>query len=205
MKRNDSVRHPAGRLRRVLPAVAGVLVLCVAVTVLLVLLLPEDLPAAEPAEKEYVFDPVYDGDILQAPEYLELDRQIYFYDRDFNAREVLDEGQISSDGALQLLSDYLNSLINGYPEACRALFTESALAEHPVPDFAQQMIYRITLSIVAQEERDGVLRRTYCVDYMIHRNNGTYRRDVGSDAIRSEFITVIGTADGEYRIDGIRR
>lgn len=204
MKQQDRVFHPAGRLRWVLLAVAGVLALCVAVTVLLVVFLPEDAPMPEPVEKEYTFYPVYEGNILESPEYLDLDRQIYFYDRNFNAREALDESQISSDGELQLLVDYLNSLISGEPDTCRALFTESALAEHPVPDFAQQMIYCITLSVAGQEERDGMLCRTYCVDYMIHRNNGTYRRDVGSDAIRSEYITVIAVADGEYRIDSIR-
>ena len=39
-------------------------------------------------------------------------------------------------------------------------------------------------------------RVTYRVDYMIRKNNGTFRRDVGSDAIRPQYVVLLVSPDG---------
>ena len=42
---------------------------------------------------------------------------------------------------------------------------------------------------------------TYRLEYMIHRNDGTFRRDVGSDASRPQDITVRVGTDGKILIE----
>lgn len=185
----------------------GAVVLGIAVVILLVLLLPQEpqAPDGETDSSEFVFYQPYQGDILENELYLSLDRQLYWCDTLYNSKEALDDGQISADPCLTLIRAYLDSLIGGDAEGCRSLFTVSALNAAPISEFAQQMLYRIEIRLITQETENGAKRVTYRLDYMIHRNNGTYRRDVGSDAVRPEYLTIIEIADGEYRIDGIRR
>ena len=189
----------------------AVLVACAAVmlagltVVLLTVLLPKDKPTPEPGSRPISFYPVWEGNVRENEQYLGLDRQFYLCNPDYGIKEALDAGQMDSDPKLALLRDYINSLIDGYPNACRALFTASALAETPVPDFAQQMIWQVEITETEAKTENGVARTTYCLEYRIYRNNGTYRRDVGSNAARPEYLTLIEIADGEYRIDSLRR
>mgnify|MGYP006919065178 FL=1 len=196
-KSNSSRR----RLRAALLAVGITAVLAILTVVLLVFLLPDDQPSPEPTPAPITFYPVYDGNVRENAIYLELDRQYYLCEPEYGVREALDESRISADPELSLLRDYIESLIDGYPNACRSLFTASALAQSPIPDFSQQMIYRVEITKVGTEAG----RTTYRLEYMIYRNNGTYRRDVGSDAVRPEYLTLIEVGGNTYRIDGIRR
>ena len=41
---------------------------------------------------------------------------------------------------------------------------------------------------------------TYKLDYMIYRNDGTFRRDIGSDAIRSQYLVLDCAADGSITV-----
>ena len=197
MKGNSSRR----RLRAALLAVGITAVLAILTVVLLVFLLPDDQPSPEPTPAPITFYPVYDGNVRENALYLELDRQYYLCEPEYGVREALDESRISADPELSLLRDYIESLIDGYPNACRSLFTASALAENPIPDFSQQMIYRVEITKTGTEAG----RTTYRLEYMIYRNNGTYRRDVGSDAVRPEYLTLVEVGGNTYRIDGIRR
>lgn len=193
------------RLRAAILAAGITVALAVLVVVLLVVLLPKDEPAPEPDTRPITFYPVWDGDVRENELYLGLDRQFYLCDPDYGSKEALDDDQLEADPKLALLRDYINSLINGYPNACRSLFTAAALAEDPVPDFAQQMIWRVEITKTEEQIEEGTTRTTYCLEYMIYRNNGTYRRDVGSNAVRPEYLTLIEVAEGEYRIDSLRR
>lgn len=193
------------RRRSVLLAVAVTLAVIVLTVTLLLLLLPEDQAPTDPSGGSTVFYPPYDGDVRENGAYLALDRQFYLCDPDYGSREAIDDGQFAANAELALLRDYINSLIDGYPNACRSLFTASALDASPIPDFEQQMIYRVEISRVSQEVSGGEKRVTYSLSYMIYRNNGTYRRDVGSNAVRPEYLTLLEVSEGDYRIDGLRR
>ncbi len=190
------------RLRTAL-LIAGIFVgIAVLALVLLNVLLPkEENQNEQNTAKTIKFYSVYDGDVRENEIYLELDRQFYLCDDHYGTKEAIDENQFAGDAKLALIRDYINSLIDGYPDACRSLMTEKALAETPIPDFAQQMIYRIEIT----ETESGGNKTVYCLEYLIYRNNGTYRTDVGSNASKPEYLTVTEISDGEYRIDGIRR
>lgn len=193
------------RLRTAILIACGAAALAVLAVVLLTVLLPKEEPAPQPDARPITFYPVWDGDVRENEQYLGLDRQFYLCEPEYGAKTALDDSQIAADPELSLLQDYINSLIDGYPNACRSLFTASALAENPIPDFAQQMIWRVEITKTETVTANGMTRSTYCLAYMIYRNNGTYRRDVGSNAVRPEYLTLAQTADGSYRIDRLWR
>ena len=190
------------RLRTAL-LIAGIAVVVeVTALVLLNVLLPkEESKTEQNTAKTIKFYAVYDGDVRENEVYLGLDRQFYLCDDNYGTKEAIDENQFAGDAKLALIRDYINALIDGYPDACRQLMTEKALSETPIPDFAQQMIYRIEITETESSGNETV----YCLEYLIYRNNGMYRADVGSNASKPEYLTVVETSDGEYRIDGIHR
>jgi hypothetical protein len=66
-------------------------------------------------------------------------------------------------------------------------------------------VYEMKVTRVGEETANGALRVTYRLEYRIHRNNGTYRRDVGSDAVRPEYLTLTKEETGSFRIFDIQR
>ena len=67
-----------------------------------------------------------------------------------------------------------------------------------LPRFTQQMLYQICIYYCgAETDGDGSQRVTYRVDYMIRKNNGSFRRDVGSDAIRPQYVVLLVSPDGQ--------
>ena len=72
--------------------------------------------------------------------------------------------------------------------------------------FTAQKLYNITITLQSREEiiEEGETynREIYVVEYMIRQNNGTFRTDVGSDAIRKQLV-VVTDREGEMKIDTV--
>lgn len=199
------MKHNRNRLRWAWIAAGGILAVCLLAVAALWFLLPDEGGDRTQSDPSYTFYPIYDGDVRENDYYLGLDRQLYWCEPNYGAKTALDETDISADPRLQVLAAYIESLIDGYPSACRALFTEAALASSPIPNFAQQMIYRVEITEKDSRVSDGVTHVTYSLAYMICQNNGTYRTDVGSNAVRPEYLTLVEQPDGSYLIESLVR
>jgi len=194
------------RLQIALLVCGGGVLLAILTVVLLSVLLPKDEPA-QPSQGDagtIRFYPPYDGDIRTAAIYTDLDRQFYFCDANYGSTEALSREEVSANPEWEMLWNYFDCLIDGNPEGLRALLARDANGI-PIPDFAQQMVYEMKVTRVGEETADGALRVTYRLEYRIHRNNGTYRRDVGSDAVRPEYLTLTKDENGDFRIFDIQR
>lgn len=194
------------RLRAALLICGGVILAAVLIVVLLNLLLPEDTPAQPPENAaSFTFYPPYDGDIRIYDGYLDLNRQFIYCDRNYGTEEAMLPEEIEANPEWRALQRYFDCLIDGDPDGLRALLTEEALKRITVPDFAQQMIYELRVTRIGETQEGGALRVTYRLAYSIFRNNGTYRRDVGSDSPRPEYLTLTQEENGEFRISDIQR
>ena len=80
---------------------------------------------------------------------------------------------------------------------------EVGLQNAPKGHFNPQMVYgaRITYDSRSNDEK-GVWVR-YKLEYMIHRNDGTFRNDLDSDSSKKLFFELIGYPDGTVKIDNI--
>ena len=194
-------RSHTRNIRLVILILCGVVVLGLAVLLALWLLLPEQ---KAPEQSEYYFYPVdWSVNIFETGEYSESDR-VMLYCNDplgYGLKE-----QITQDGSgmehydvnVRFLTAYLNSIISGDNETYRSLFTPQYLQTHTLPRFTQQMLYQICIYYCgAETDGDGSQRVTYRVDYMIRKNNGSFRRDVGSDAIRPQYVVLLVSPDGQ--------
>jgi len=141
------------------------------------------------------FEPNRSVNILEEQEYLGLDRRIgYKY-----YEVTMYEPEYYSDAAA-FVADALTDVIRGdHASYCarlsktylnRALYNEEFLE-----DFTMQRLYGILIEFLGEaEEKSGnntVVRTQLKVDYMIRKNDGLFRNDMGSDMIRAVVYTVV--------------
>lgn len=189
------------------------IILAFGLVVLLILLAYGILAALEGAfnhrEKEdyhssYIFyEPNYEEDIYADEGYLELNRYISLSDG--VTTSILTEEEYTTEGDdVALLVTYLQSIISGDDDMYNACFSEAYYAENEAHDrFTPQKLYNITLTKKeTQTEEDGSTLYGYTVEYMIRHNNGTFRRDLGSDSIRTQYV-VLSDREGEVKIDRV--
>ena len=67
--------------------------------------------------------------------------------------------------------------------------------------FSQQMIYEAEIRFASEEEgKDGEKISTYYLFYKLYENDGSLRRDVGSDAVVPMRVVLRTTASGDISI-----
>ena len=194
-------------LRLVLWIFAGVVLLSLVTLLLLDWLLPKP---EETPERDIYFYPVNEENIFENQDYLALNRFVYYCDDPTGyglTTQITDEDRMSFDAEVRFAEEYLNILTYGDAFALRSMCTETYLKEHSIPDFTQQMVYESRIVYYSAEgQKDGSRLVTYRLEYKIHENNGTYRRDVGSDSAKPEYLVLWISADGtQIKIENILR
>ncbi len=184
------------------------LLLAVSLLILVGILLVWEFLRKDPVEDpfgEYDFYPPYEGDILQNPAYLELNREICYCEDATGmglTAPLTEETLARADATVRFVYSYLQIIISGDTEAYNAMLGEEYLREHGAQSaFHPQMLYNITVyAYQTQTNADGSKTVTYRLDYMIYRNDGSFRRDIGSDAIRSQYLVLQCDQNGTIKI-----
>ena len=159
----------------------------------------------EEPEGEYYFYPTYEGNIMENPEYLDLDRSVVYAENASGygvSTSITEENREEFDEYVLFLYDYLQTIIAGDEEAYNACFTYDYLNEYgEQKSFSPQMLYDMRIALYGKEGSDADLRVTYQLDYCFYQNDGTFRRDVGSGASRPVYVVLVKDAAGNLRID----
>lgn len=192
--------------KKILPIIAIVLGVMILVPVILTLILqrfdkePEYELVGLP---NYTFVAPYDGDILQAPEYLRLYREIGYYDNSFGHGSMQVVTENVANPHLQFIYRYLQSIIRGDADTYNTFFSDTYFKTNPrKAPFAQQMVYDTTICFYSSEaDESGGMLYTYKINYKIHQNNGTFRRDIGSDISRPQYMVLRQNSDGSVAIE----
>ena len=209
-KRVDRERYETMRLqsekmkKKLLCIIVGVLaVIALLIAVIFFvdwIQLQKDRP--EIPDLDITFYPPYEGDIMENEEYLGLNRNVMYCDNPSGyglTMSVTDENREEFDANVLFLCDYVQTIIDGDCDAYNSFFNETYFKENdPKEDFSQQMVYNIKLRYYTQESKDLI---TYRLEYMIRRNDGTFRRDIGSDASRPQYLTLRVSEDGQISIE----
>ena len=201
-------RASAAMKKKILLSLAillGALVVVFGVVKLLELLPKKD---AGVPDGTYSFYAPYAGDIMEYPAYLELNRAIK-YCADPQGYGLTQEVNESTRGDLDpeviFLCDWIKTIIDGDAVVYNDCFSEAYWEENPRNySFHQQMLYNITLTYQSTEPVSAEEKRvTYRLEYMIFQNDGSYRRDIGSDMSRPQSVTVSSRTDGTIAIESI--
>ncbi len=157
------------------------------------------------------YEPDYDRtvNILEDPEYLELDRYISLTRGSYTV--TLDTDDLSSySPAVTVLCNLLDAIIRGDADTYNSLFSEVYYAtpgNQPENPFTMQRVYHMEIEEISEQEvtsDEGVTytEYKYMLSYEINRNDGTYRVDIGHDVSRPQYF-ILSDREGEIKIDGI--
>ena len=157
-------------------------------------------------------DPSLSRDIESDADYMSLDRAIYYRTVDgYEIRtEIPEEAYSAQPEAVQMLISWLYAARRGDVSAYNACFSPEYIQKSgEQPAFTMQKIYNITITYhgrVSDSSVSGGYARTllYSLSYCIKDNNGSLRKDMGSDVSREQYITVVEDAQGRAYVHGIR-
>lgn len=167
--------------------------------------IPEEDDASS-ATKFNFYDADWDEDIYADAGYMELNR--YISVSDGAVKTVLEQDNYAEYGdTVVFLAGYIQTIIDGDHEAYNACFSEEYWKTHEKQNiFTPQKVYNVLLTKCEEEtvteNGESYTAYTYLVEYMIYRNNGTFRRDIGSDAIGPQYL-ILTDRDHTIKIDNI--
>lgn len=155
--------------------------------------------------KSYIFYPTdYNLDVTADETYMGLDRYVY-YKNGGETFAVTDGNYAQYGKAVAFFGDYFETVIAGDTETYNTYFTDHYYeSNEPYIQFAPQMLYDILIEQLSEtQNQDGTVIYTFNVSYKIHRNDGTFRNDIDSNASKTLYYELIEDATGTVKIDRI--
>lgn len=216
----QKAKEATDRLKRIILVIAAAMVVFALVALWVIPMLDnainggeeqEEVTTARPNTVIY-YDPDYDYDIMKDQEYLELDRYIYYMDARTNETIILLDHEISGYGeGMITLKAMLDAIIAGDHETYNSLFSENYFAvegREPEEDFTMQQVYdilitRVNVTDIVDEKLGKYTQYEYTVEYKIHKNNGTFRTDLGHDDSRKQYFVMSNSTGNKVLIDQI--
>lgn len=153
----------------------------------------------------YNFYPTdYNLDITKDEVYMDLDRSVHYKVGNLSVLVLREEVDDYND-AVRFFYDYFDTIMAGDAETYNTYFTDRYYEYYePYSRFAPQMIYAIEVEQLSETaNEDGTTSWTFDVTYKIHRNDGTFRNDLDSDASKTLYYELIADRDGNVLIDYI--
>ncbi len=152
------------------------------------------------------FNENYEENIFEDEAYLALNHSVLYKKGAVTTSLDLSRKQ-EFDAPLIFLLDYIDTVKNGryqeYDKFFSALyFTVSINSEK----FTMQRIYDVLIENIGEEKKENgtniYTEYVYSLEYKIMQNNGTFRDDIGSDSVRTQYF-LITDREGELLIDNI--
>lgn len=111
----------------------------------------------------------------------------------FSETILTDKDAISKGEAFYLLYNYIQYIKAGDHESYNSCFSTYYFKNNPPQGkFTKQKIYDIKITeMQAESKSDGTnsfIEYTYTLEYRIRHNNGSLRKDIGSDQIKKQYI-----------------
>ncbi|MBQ9781383.1 MAG: hypothetical protein IJW00_10645 [Clostridia bacterium] len=213
-------KEATNRLKRIILIIAAAMVVFVVAALVLMPILDRAISGSEQKNEETTvryntviyYDPDYDYDIMQDREYLELDRYIYYKDARTGETIILLDQDIPGYGeGMVTLKAMIDAIIAGDHETYNSLFSSNYFAvegREPEPPFTMQQVYdilitHIEVTDVIDEKLGRYTQYEYTVEYKIHKNNGTFRTDLGHDDSRKQYFILSDSTGDQVLIDQI--
>ena len=140
-------------------------------------------------------------DIMEYDVYLNLNRTIMFYEKDSGVSYSADSSNCKGLGDdVELVCQLIDAIVAGDDYTYNSLVNDKSKHRD---SFTQQQVYDIFVTRESMEQinSEGKSYTEYVVviEYKIHENNGTFRRDIESDVARPQYF-VINNSTGEYKV-----
>lgn len=147
--------------------------------------------------KDYGFsyyEPDYDCDIYSDSEFTVLELRILYSDG--VCESYLGETFAPPEnGVIAMLSEYIDSIRSGNAEKFRSFYSAALKKNFALPEsFTMQRLYDAKITFLSSSEKtvdeETVTTYIYKIEYKIMKNDGTFRRDIDSDSVRPQTLTI---------------
>jgi hypothetical protein len=155
---------------------------------------------------ESYFYPTYQGDIFEYGDYLDKRPDVILYceDPDGLGRTTSIDADREDEFAPEVLflRDFIQIMMHADVDGYNDCFNEIYYQKNEKQDaFSQQMIYEAEIRFATVEEgNNGEKIATYYLFYKLYENDGSLRRDVGSNAVVPMRVVLRTTPTGEISI-----
>ena len=130
--------------------------------------------------------------IFKDSEYMAKDRALYYTD-DMGQRTGITDASSSSDIGVIFFSLYFHALEQGDADSLNDLLSDKLDKYEP---FTMQRVYAKEVKYLYDEKiDDNTYSVTYSLDNHIMKNDGSFRRDIGSDMSRTQYVTLCYNAE----------
>lgn len=180
-------------------------VVAVLITVLLIVKALQEKDEPFTLDDSY-FYPTYQGDIFEYADYLDKRPDVIFYceDPDGLGRTTSIDADREDEFAPEVLylRDFIEIMMHADLDAYNGCFNEIYYKNHKKQTpFSQQMIYEAEIRFASEEKAEnGERTAIYYLFYKLYENDGSLRRDVGSDAVVPMRVVLRITAAGDISI-----
>ena len=148
------------------------------------------------SELDYKFyTPTEEENYFEDPDYLKKDRTLHYTDS-MGQRWFVDEKSSCGDIGAVFFRLYFLALEQGDADSLNSMYKKE-LGEYT--DFTPQRVYAKELVYLSDGKiDDDTFYITYSLDYNIMKNDGSFRRDIGSDMSRTQYITLYYTEEDAW-------
>ncbi len=207
-KSNSQKRRAQGLIITFLCVIIGITILCFAI---MGIVGNTNKPQNNVGNTIIFHDANFEYDIMKDSNYLELDRNVRFENSQNGITTEIVDGNLSdvpSDirDSFSVINDFINYAIAGDHQSLNSLFSDEYIdADGDIKmEFTMQQLYNIKVTYITDTttESKGYTypSQDFWLEYMIRKNNGTFRNDMASDCIKKEYVRITNR-DGEYKID----
>ncbi len=175
-----------------------IIIIAIALVCLFVLsfILERVVLSTQTSEYDYEFYvPTDEEEYFTDSEYLAKDRTLYYTDEMGQRWQITGDSEPADIGPV-FFNLYFHALEQGDHETLNSLYAEH-FEDHT--SFTPQRTYARELKYLYDSKiDDSTFSITYSLDYNIMKNDGSFRRDIGSDMSRTQYITLYYTADDAW-------
>lgn len=202
MKKAGAKRKNISAKRGIIITLAAVL-MAITLFYIILLMIEQTEITNDMQTNKYTFSVAdYDENIFEDRVYMSYDRSVYYTDPSSGmtvtvSRDDMTDVSETYREVIEFLLDYIDAMINGDVDGYNDCYAPEFYNKDRTPktSFTMQKLYRITITAVDWKYDDSgdEANRYYniAIEYMIKNNNGTLRSDMGSDAIRKVYLTIM--------------
>ena len=153
-----------------------------------------------------LYDPDWESDIFLNPDWLDKNRYITYTENGMSLT-LVDYDYASCGKPVEMFGEYVDALMHGDAEKVNSFYTDSYFETHDrLEKITMQKLYNIEVEYISESEIElsgrTVVQYIYKFTYMIMENDGTFRGDLVSDAMKPQYYTLIED-DDEIKISDI--
>ncbi|MBE6641718.1 MAG: hypothetical protein E7619_09030 [Ruminococcaceae bacterium] len=194
----EALKNATGKKKGILIALLAVaaLLLVAALLCLVLFLVDFFIPdrGEELANRFELYPVDYEYDISGDEKYMAEDRRVWVNDGTLSA--PIDDNDYSDNQLYMFFEKYFKALQEGDASSLKECYSDELVKTLKLPyRISMQRVYDINLQYISTEaatDEAGIVYDSvvYRFEYKIMKNDGTFRRDLESDAVRPQYITI---------------